>query len=306
MATYSCAECRVAFQAKASRQQRFCSRACAAEYHRRHLWRRAEKRCLGCDRTISAQPSRIGRRKYCSYSCAARNRSAKWLARQRTAKRNKYVNDLAGKASFVREQLLRFIPDKCLICGWAEDLCDLHHKNGRHRGGTNRIDNITILCPNCHREVHEGLIGTVPTIADKYPELPAASRLSRVPKSASNDRASETRESTETREKVRQCDDKVRIAPEVEKKQRGCGICGKAGHYRSTCLEARRVRPPRTTLRRHSVPGRPGAKLTWREVRAIRQVHARGKVTGNALAKRYGVSPGVISLIVNKRAWIES
>lgn len=44
--------------------------------------------------------------------------------------------------------------EKCELCGWAEKSCDgripveLDHINGDHYD--NRIENLRILCPNCH------------------------------------------------------------------------------------------------------------------------------------------------------------
>lgn len=43
------------------------------------------------------------------------------------------------------------------------------------------------------------------------------------------------------------------------------------------------------------------AKLTSSEVKEIRSVYGRG--TGVQLAKKYGVSPGMISMIRNNKNW---
>lgn len=45
--------------------------------------------------------------------------------------------------------------DKCMNCGWDKAKCD------RHRlvpGNGYTIENVKILCPNCHRLVHAGLL----------------------------------------------------------------------------------------------------------------------------------------------------
>ncbi len=48
--------------------------------------------------------------------------------------------------------------DSCSHCDW-HGICDMHHLD-RDRSN-NRADNIAILCPNCHRDIHTcGLRGS--------------------------------------------------------------------------------------------------------------------------------------------------
>lgn len=46
--------------------------------------------------------------------------------------------------------------DRCEICGWTAGRCDAHHKISRGRGGRHTISNALVVCPNCHRLIHEG------------------------------------------------------------------------------------------------------------------------------------------------------
>ena len=45
----------------------------------------------------------------------------------------------------------------CAICGWNKAICDVHHIKHRKNGGTDDNNNLVILCPNCHREIHSGV-----------------------------------------------------------------------------------------------------------------------------------------------------
>ena len=46
----------------------------------------------------------------------------------------------------------------CSFCKWNKCNCDIHRiKNGKD-GGRYTKENIIVLCPNCHRLVHRGLI----------------------------------------------------------------------------------------------------------------------------------------------------
>ena len=44
----------------------------------------------------------------------------------------------------------------CSCCGWDKGSCDIHHILPRSKGGGDSNDNLTLLCPNCHRLAHEG------------------------------------------------------------------------------------------------------------------------------------------------------
>jgi 5-methylcytosine-specific restriction endonuclease McrA len=43
----------------------------------------------------------------------------------------------------------------CSLCGWNESSCDTHHIIERKHGGTNAMDNLIAVCPNCHRIIHK-------------------------------------------------------------------------------------------------------------------------------------------------------
>lgn len=46
----------------------------------------------------------------------------------------------------------------CQVCGWNKANCDLHRIIPGNKGGKYTEDNIIVLCPNCHRLVHRGLL----------------------------------------------------------------------------------------------------------------------------------------------------
>ena len=51
----------------------------------------------------------------------------------------------------------RFPNKECSACGW-QGPCDRHRVIPETLGGGYTIGNVTILCPNCHRLVHMGLL----------------------------------------------------------------------------------------------------------------------------------------------------
>lgn len=59
------------------------------------------------------------------------------------------------KAKIFEEFRKRKKPIRCAICGYnKEDILVIHHKIPISRGGTNDIDNIELLCPTHHAELH--------------------------------------------------------------------------------------------------------------------------------------------------------
>lgn len=53
-------------------------------------------------------------------------------------------------------KILRRLDIGCCVCGWKEDICDIHHIKPRKEGGTDDSSNLTYLCPNCHRLIGNG------------------------------------------------------------------------------------------------------------------------------------------------------
>ncbi len=58
----------------------------------------------------------------------------------------------------LKKRILKLI-DSCEYCGdTTKEILQLHHIKQVAEGGTNDIDNIIVLCPNCHTKAHRGLI----------------------------------------------------------------------------------------------------------------------------------------------------
>jgi len=51
--------------------------------------------------------------------------------------------------------VIRVKGNKCERCGWNRAKCDTHHIVPVSYGGMHTISNGSVLCPNCHRELHE-------------------------------------------------------------------------------------------------------------------------------------------------------
>lgn len=67
--------------------------------------------------------------------------------------------EYSTRASY-RQAIERTHGKACMCCGWDKGPCDTHHINEKSNGGKNRLDNGILICPNCHRLVHVGIISS--------------------------------------------------------------------------------------------------------------------------------------------------
>ena len=54
-----------------------------------------------------------------------------------------------------RKEVFEALGGKCFVCDFDfSDLLHIHHKVRLVDGGSNEIENLVLLCPNCHRLIH--------------------------------------------------------------------------------------------------------------------------------------------------------
>jgi len=104
----------------------------------------------------------------CDYCGKIFNRSKSEVERNRERKtdnqfcsiecRNKFLADYNRKraTSNYRSKAFYEYPHKCACCGYDEDkrILEVHHIDSNR--DNNNIDNLIILCPNCHRKITLG------------------------------------------------------------------------------------------------------------------------------------------------------
>jgi hypothetical protein len=96
--------------------------------------------CLNCDKTVT-KGNTAG--KYCSNAC------------QKKYERIEKVKSNTASAVMLKTHLIETVGYSCSECGisdWNDKpiSLELEHKNGN--GFDNRLDNVCLLCPNCHSQ----------------------------------------------------------------------------------------------------------------------------------------------------------
>lgn len=112
-------------------------------------------KCMGIDQRLNktckiCQRNYIGNKKTCSRTCASVARAGISYTKE-----NKFNNAYRGTLLKERVATLRGgICERCKEKNYA--ILQIHHITERHKGGTDEINNLELLCPNCHASHHLG------------------------------------------------------------------------------------------------------------------------------------------------------
>lgn len=127
----------------------FCTQSCAATFNnKRRIYHRSpvNKICVYCGKQIPNHYQK--NRKYCNSICSsAAKKQRKWKAIEEGKKCCQMV---------LREYLLFKRGNKCEKCNqsntWNNEPLSMqvHHKDGNKHN--NNLDNLIVLCPNCHTQ----------------------------------------------------------------------------------------------------------------------------------------------------------
>jgi 5-methylcytosine-specific restriction endonuclease McrA len=85
--------------------------------------------------------------------------SDQWTVKYRRRKLglNKYLSgDVLKHKAWIRTQAIKKYGEKCELCGYGLAL-DTHHIIPKNQGGNHKIDNLMVLCPNCHALLTRGV-----------------------------------------------------------------------------------------------------------------------------------------------------
>ena len=125
-------------QIKNSKGILFCSLSCNGVRNRKYT------KCIVCGEKILASKNE----KTCSRVCS--NKSRKGIRYNIGRPLDKVYT-----AQTLKIKLLQIRGKKCERCGYqSENILQVHHLNKNH--SDNRIENLQIICPNCHCEEHYG------------------------------------------------------------------------------------------------------------------------------------------------------
>lgn len=138
----------------------FCSRSCSASFHNVLKSQDLNMKCDFCDKLFH-RPERLRQRSksgfvFCcsGHKCEAQNSDNPKFDSMRPD-HYKTSNRVTGSSvKAYRRKALKFYGEKCQTCGYDKfpQILHVHHKDCNRTN--NSIENLTVLCPNCHAETH--------------------------------------------------------------------------------------------------------------------------------------------------------
>lgn len=70
----------------------------------------------------------------------------------------KYLGgEIKKHKAWIRAQAIKKYGNKCELCGYRL-VIDTHHILPKNKGGLHEIDNLMVLCPNCHAVISRGCL----------------------------------------------------------------------------------------------------------------------------------------------------
>ena len=129
-----------------SSKQYSCSRKCAFE---RRTKKRIKYNCLICGVDIYALKRKSGGRKYCSTNCKIEG-----LAKLKKERFESIRIFGQWKDSKIQKRWFLENVGKCQNCCYnkIKEILEVHHIDRNRKN--NKIDNLILICPNCHSEEH--------------------------------------------------------------------------------------------------------------------------------------------------------
>lgn len=129
--------------------KQYCSDEC------RSKGKKIKCNCAYCGKELYKTHSEIKRSKtgnvFCNKSCAASFNNSNY----RTGNKNpNWKGGTQGSKAHTRIAYRKYVHE-CAICGITEEcVLEVHHIDENHEN--NEVDNLIILCSNCHSRVHRG------------------------------------------------------------------------------------------------------------------------------------------------------
>ena len=141
-----CLNCDIDFKSTLCEERKFCSHSCSATYNnkdrniRKRKNARTIKKCVTCNKEV------VKGNTFCNRECYEIDRKEKIYTS---------IKDGLGASISCKKYLIEKHGNSCMECGWdkvnpttGNVPIELEHIDGNSEN--NNLDNLKLLCPNCH------------------------------------------------------------------------------------------------------------------------------------------------------------
>lgn len=141
---------------------RFCSRECANTRHHNQATKAKISRSLK-GRKLSEEHKKKtseGLKRYYKAHPQVISESVRRKIGKSINKNKKIPDSILELSKRTTVKIIRRMRKPCSQCGWYVEgaIGDLHHIKPKKEGGTDEHENLSYICPNCHRLVESGII----------------------------------------------------------------------------------------------------------------------------------------------------
>jgi predicted HNH restriction endonuclease len=151
METKNCKHCNKEFEVNSkNRRNLFCNSSCAGSYNNKKRAPQSEETKNKISETLKNKWAESR-----ELFSTGDNHSKK-VGNSTKGKFKKNVETIYELSKRTVQKILKRLNLGCSNCGWNQTTCDIHHINGRKIEDCDNHNNLSLLCPNCHRMAHEG------------------------------------------------------------------------------------------------------------------------------------------------------
>lgn len=147
-----CKSCGKEFEVDSrTKRKKFCNLSCSATYNNENKGSLSEEHKLNISNSLKQKWDKSPE------VFSSGEKHSKTVGKATRGKfNNKEVKSILEYSTRTVQKIMKRLDLACSNCGWDNTTCDIHHINGRKIDDCDNHNNLSLLCPNCHRLVHEG------------------------------------------------------------------------------------------------------------------------------------------------------
>lgn len=143
-----CKECGKELDLSSYAKRMFCNRSCSARFNNQTRSNMPKEQREKISSALKAYYKKNPK------AIVKGEVKAKQVGKHTKGKYKKNISSILSVSKRTTYKIIKRLNLGCSNCGWNESTCDIHHINGRKIEDCDNHNNLSLLCPNCHRKAH--------------------------------------------------------------------------------------------------------------------------------------------------------